>query len=155
MTLAEAAALVREAHAAGKKVVFTNGVFDLLHVGHVRYLQQARQLGDVLLVGLNSDASTRAIKGPDRPLVPQDERAELLLALRSVDGVVIFDEPTANAAISTLQPDVYVKGGDYAEQGPPEAPAVRRYGGEVRTLQFVEGRSSTDLIDAVRQRFCP
>src|SRR5881275_839903 len=99
--------------AAGKKLVATNGCFDLLHVGHVRYLQAARALGDLLIVGLNSDASVRAYKGPGRPLVPQDERAELLAALRCVDYVVIFDEPTASALVSALQPDIYVKGGDY------------------------------------------
>lgn len=151
----EATAFVSHEKAAGKRVVFTNGVFDLLHVGHVRYLQEARALGDVLVVGLNSDASTRAIKGERRPLTPQQERAELLLALKCVDAVVIFDEPTADAVLGQLRPDVYVKGGDYAQEGPPEAPTVRRYGGDVRTLQLVEGRSTTDVIDTIRQRFCP
>jgi rfaE bifunctional protein nucleotidyltransferase chain/domain len=154
LTLPEATDFVRGAKAVGKRVVFTNGVFDLLHVGHVRYLEEARGLGDVLIVGLNSDASTRAIKDEGRPLVPQDERAELLLALRYVDAVVIFDETTADAVLEALKPDVYVKGGDYAQQGPPEAPTVRRYGGQVHTLQLVQGRSSTDLIETIRQRFC-
>ena len=154
MTLAEAADFVRAAKVAGKHVVFTNGVFDLLHVGHVRYLEEARALGDLLVVGLNSDVSARTIKGLDRPLIPQDERAELLGALRWVDAVVLFDEPTADATIEALKPDVYVKGGDYAQEGPPEAPTVRRYGGEVRTLQLVQGRSTTDLIETIRQRFC-
>ncbi len=154
MTLAEAADFVRAAKVAGKHVVFTNGVFDLLHVGHVRYLEEARALGDALIVGLNSDVSARTIKGQDRPLIPQDERAELLAALRWVDAVVLFDEPTADATIEALKPDVYVKGGDYAQEGPPEAPTVRRYGGEVRTLQLVQGRSTTDLIETIRQRFC-
>ena len=154
MTLAEAADFVRAAKVAGKHVVFTNGVFDLLHVGRVRYLEEARALGDALIVGLNSDVSARTIKGQDRPLIPQDERAELLAALRWVDAVVLFDEPTADATIEALKPDVYVKGGDYAQEGPPEAPTVRRYGGEVRTLQLVQGRSTTDLIETIRQRFC-
>lgn len=154
MTFAEAAAFVAAAKAAGKRVVFTNGVFDVLHVGHVRYLEEARALGDALVVGLNSDASARAIKGAARPIVPRAEREELLAALRCVDAVVVFDEPTADALLTALQPDVYVKGGDYAEQGPPEAPTVRRYGGEVRTLQLVEGRSTTDVIETIRQRFC-
>lgn len=154
MTFAEAAAFVAAAKAAGKRVVFTNGVFDVLHVGHVRYLEEARALGDALVVGLNSDASARAIKGAARPIVLQAEREELLAALRCVDAVVVFDEPTADALLTALQPDVYVKGGDYAEQGPPEAPTVRRYGGEVRTLQLVEGRSTTDVIETIRQRFC-
>lgn len=155
MNLPDATALVRDAHAAGKKVVFTNGVFDLLHVGHVRYLAQARGLGDALIVGLNSDASTRAIKGEARPLLPAAERAELLQALRCVDAVVIFDEPTADKVLDALKPDIYVKGGDYAGQGPPEAPTVKRYGGDVRILQLVEDRSTSGLIDLIRQRFCP
>src|SRR5689334_18779927 len=117
--LAEAAAFVRAAKSAGKRVVFTNGVFDLLHVGHIRYLEEARGLGDVLIVGLNSDTSARALKGESRPLVPQSEREELLLALRCVDAVVIFDEPTADTVLAALQPQVYVKGGDYAQSGPP------------------------------------
>ncbi len=154
MTLAEATGFVRGLQGSGKRVVFTNGVFDLLHVGHVRYLQEARGLGDALVVGLNSDASTRAIKGPKRPLVTERERMELLEALRCVDGVVVFDETTADAVLQALKPDVYVKGGDYAEKGPPEAPTVNAYGGEVRTLQLVEGRSSTDLIDVIKQRYC-
>jgi len=154
LTRADAAALLQRAHREGKRVVFTNGVFDLLHVGHVRYLREARGLGDVLIVGLNSDASTRAIKGEQRPLLPQAEREELLLALDCVDAVVVFDEPTADAVLEALKPDIYVKGGDYAAGGPPEAPTVERYGGQVRTLQLVEGRSTTDLIETIRQRFC-
>ena len=145
---------MREARQAGKRVVFTNGVFDLLHVGHVRYLEEARRLGDVLIVGLNSDASTRAIKGASRPLLPQAEREELLLALKCIDAVVVFDEPTADKTIEALRPDVYVKGGDYAAQGPPETPTVERYGGQVRILQLVEGRSTSDVIETIRQRFC-
>jgi D-glycero-beta-D-manno-heptose 1-phosphate adenylyltransferase len=154
LTLADAADFVAAAKAGAKRVVFTNGVFDVLHVGHVRYLQEARALGDALVVGLNSDASTRAIKGEARPIVPQAEREELLLALRCVDAVVVFDEPTADAVLAALKPNLYVKGGDYAGQGPPEAPTVRRYGGEVRTLQLVEGRSTTDRVETIRQRFC-
>ena len=155
MTLAQATQLVRKAQAEHKRVVFTNGVFDLLHVGHVRYLAQARGLGDMLVVGLNSDASTRQIKGDDRPLMAEGERAELLRALRCVDAVVVFEEPTANAILEALRPDIYVKGGDYAGDGPPEAPTVQRYGGVVQTLQLVEGRSTSGLIDLIRQRFCP
>lgn len=102
---------------AGLRVVFTNGVFDLLHVGHVRYLQQARQLGDTLVVALNSDESTRWLKGPDRPFVPQDERAEILAALACVDAVTIFEEHTAEALVAVMRPDIYVKGGDYAQGG--------------------------------------
>src|SRR5688500_7595555 len=112
-----AAAFAAQAQAAGRTVVFTNGVFDLLHPGHVRYLQEARALGGALIVGVNSDRSTRRIKGADRPINPEHERAEVLLALASVDAVVIFDEETPHAIVSTLQPDILVKGADW---GPNE-----------------------------------
>lgn len=112
-----AAHIVAERQAAGERAVFTNGVFDLLHLGHVTYLRQARALGDFLVVGVNSDASTRRLKGPKRPLVPEHERAGLLAALACVDLVTIFDEPTAEATIAALRPSVYVKGGDYAGAG--------------------------------------
>jgi len=154
-TLTEAADQVRRAQRSGRRVVFTNGVFDLLHVGHLRYLQEARELGDMLVVGLNSDASTRTIKGDKRPLVQESERAELLLGLRCVDLVVPFDEPTAERLVDALRPDVYVKGGDYSVDQLPEARIVERYGGEVKVLLQVEGRSTTDLVDTIRQRFCP
>lgn len=111
---------VAERRVAGARIVFTNGVFDLLHVGHVRYLRQARRLGDALVVGLNSDASTRRLKGPDRPLVPEGERAEVLGALTCVDAVSVFDETTAEALVAAVRPDVYAKGGDYAQTGERE-----------------------------------
>jgi glycerol-3-phosphate cytidylyltransferase len=154
MTLEDAAAFVREAQSSGKKVVLTNGVFDLLHVGHVRYLSEARQLGDVLVVGLNSDASTTAIKGPTRPLVPQDEREEILLALRCVDAVVIFDDLTAERLVAELKPDFYVKGGDYSTKDLPEASIAERLGGQVRLIPEVEGRSTTNVVNVIRERFC-
>jgi rfaE bifunctional protein nucleotidyltransferase chain/domain len=137
---------------AGRTVVMTNGHFDLLHVGHVRYLQGARQLGDVLVVGLNSDASTRARK-PGRPLVPQEDRAELLAALLSVDVVVIFDAANANALVAALRPDIYVKGGDWGQPGgphPPEAEIVSGYGGRVVYLPYVPDHSTTRLIERIR-----
>src|SRR5437868_2324307 len=114
LTLDEAAAFVTAAKGNGRRVVFTNGVFDLLHPGHVRYLQQARSLGDLLIVGLNSDRSVRANKGPDRPITAEDERAEVLAALACVDAVTIFDEDTPHDVIADLQPDVLVKGADWA-----------------------------------------
>ena len=114
-TLPEAVALVNQLRADGKKVVFTNGVFDLLHPGHVRYLQHARTLGDALIVGINSDRSVRAVKGPDRPITPEAERAEILAALACVDAVAIFDEETPYEIISAIAPDVLVKGADWAE----------------------------------------
>jgi D-glycero-beta-D-manno-heptose 1-phosphate adenylyltransferase len=137
---------------AGQTLVFTNGFFDLLHVGHARYLQAARALGDFLLVGLNSDASARALK-PGRPVVPAEERAELVSALACVDAVVIFDEPTANEIVSAIRPDVYVKGGDWGRPGgrmPPEATVVAAYGGRVVYVPYVAERSTTALIAQIR-----
>ncbi len=130
-----------------KKLVFTNGVFDILHAGHVRYLAQARALGDLLIVGLNSDASARALgKGSGRPVNGENDRAEVLRALRSVDGVIVFDDATPERLIRALRPQVHVKGGDYRPDDLPEAAAVKEYGGEVRILPFLEGRSTTDLL---------
>ena len=141
---------VGELRANGRAIVFTNGCFDLLHLGHIRYLQQARELGDVLVVGLNSDTSASAVKGPDRPLVPEGARAEVLAALACVDYVVIFAEPTARELVELLRPEVYVKGGDYTSaEALPEAPAVASYGGQVVLLPFVPGYSTTDLIDKI------
>ncbi len=141
---------VRQAlRAQGKTAVFTNGIFDLLHVGHVRYLQAARELGDALFVGLNSDASTRRLRGPTRPLVPQAERAEMLCALTSVDYVVIFEEQTAERLVRILRPDIYAKGGDYLppqDKALPEAPAVESYGGRVVILPYSAGHSTSALV---------
>ncbi len=143
------------------RLVLTNGVFDLLHSGHVGYLSAARRLGDMLVVGMNSDASTRIIKGPLRPLVPQDERVAVLAALRCVDYVTIFAEPTAEVLVQALQPEVYVKGGDYAasastsvdEERLPEARIVRSYGGQVVLLPYQAGRSTTELIARIVERY--
>ena len=151
MTL-EAALTWRQALAeAGRSVVLTNGHFDLLHVGHARYLQAAAGLGDALIVGLNSDASTRARK-PGRPIVPQDERAELVAALGCVDVVVIFDDLTANALVAALRPDIYAKGGDWSRPDgprPPEAEIVAGYGGRVIFLPYLPERSTTALIEKI------
>jgi rfaE bifunctional protein nucleotidyltransferase chain/domain len=136
--------------ARGGRLVFTNGCFDLLHVGHVRYLQGASALGDYLAVGINSDRSARALKGPARPLVCADERAEVLAALACVDAVVIFDSPTAEALVAALRPEIYVKGEDYAEAQLPEAPVVRGYGGSVILLPTVPGLSTTSLVRRIR-----
>ena len=135
----------------GRTVVMTNGVFDLLHVGHVRYLQAARGLGDALVVGLNSDASAQAIK-PGRPIVPQEERAEVLAALICVDVVVVFDDVAATAVVDALRPDVYVKGGDWGQPGgkqPPEAVAVAAHGGRIVYLPYEAGHSTTALIQRI------
>jgi rfaE bifunctional protein nucleotidyltransferase chain/domain len=145
-------ALVAEvgaARSAGARVVLTNGVFDLLHVGHVRYLRQARSEGDLLVVGVNADASVRALK-PGRPLVPDSERAELVAALRSVDFAVIFAEPTADALLRALRPDVYVKGGDYTEASLPEAATAREVGARLVIVPLVPNRSTSALARALR-----
>ena len=136
--------------ACGKRVVFTNGVFDILHVGHVRYLQAARTLGDALLVGINADASVRRLKGPTRPLNPEDERAEVIASLACVDGVCLFAEDTPEEMIRAVRPNIHAKGGDY--DGPdalPETPLVRSLGGEVIILPLVPGRSTTRLVQRI------
>jgi D-beta-D-heptose 7-phosphate kinase/D-beta-D-heptose 1-phosphate adenosyltransferase len=143
------AALGEHLRAAGKRIVFTNGCFDLLHVGHLRYLQQARALGDVLVLGLNTDASVRRLKGPSRPILPEDERAELLAGLACVDHVTLFDEPLPNDTLSALRPHLHVKGGDYEAEQLPETPLVRALGGDVVIMPLVEGRSTTSLIQRI------
>ncbi|MGE5799718.1 MAG: D-glycero-beta-D-manno-heptose 1-phosphate adenylyltransferase [Syntrophaceae bacterium] len=135
----------------GKKVVFTNGCFDILHAGHTRYLREARKLGDVLILALNSDSSVRSIKGPMRPIVPEDERAEVVASLDSVDYVTVFDELTPLELIEFLQPDVIVKGGDWAEKDIVGAEAVRKWGGRVAIMPVIEGASTTNIIDKVLQ----
>ena len=134
----------------GATVVFTNGCFDVLHAGHVRYLTKARAMGDFLVIGLNSDASVRRLKGNGRPINTEDDRAEVLDALRAVDAVTIFGEPTAEALIEIVRPDVYVKGGDYTLETLPEAKIVKEYGGRVEFVPFVEGRSTTNVIERIR-----
>ncbi len=130
-----------------KRVVFTNGCFDLLHVGHVRYLQEARRLGDLLFVGVNSDRSVKVLKGPSRPLQIEDDRAEILAALEAVDFVAIFDEETPEKLIHRVRPDVLVKGGDWAVSQIVGGSFVQSYGGEVISLSFVDGRSTTKIIE--------
>ncbi|MEU5911265.1 D-glycero-beta-D-manno-heptose 1-phosphate adenylyltransferase [Micromonospora sp. NPDC047527] len=135
---------------AGRSVVFTNGCFDVLHRGHVRYLEQARALGDLLIVAVNSDGSVRRLKGPDRPVNPVEDRGALLAALSCVDHVVVFEEDSPAALIEAVRPDVYVKGGDYPPELVPEAPLVRRLGGQVRTLGYVPDRSTSAIIERIR-----
>ena len=137
---------------AGRKLVFTNGVFDILHVGHVRYLEQARALGEALVVALNSDASVRALKGAGRPLINQDERAEILAALRAVSYVSVFDDVSPRALIADLLPDVLVKGGDYSLDEIHGREEVEAAGGRVVSLPFVEGVSTTSLLERMRER---
>jgi len=135
----------------GKKVVFTNGCFDILHAGHTRYLREARKLGDALILALNSDSSVRSIKGPMRPIVPEAERAEVVAALDSVDYVTVFDELTPLELIEFLRPDVIVKGGDWAEKDIVGAETVRKWGGRVAIMPEIEGASTTNIIDKVLQ----
>ena len=150
MSGGEAAAFARDVQARSGRVVFTNGVFDLLHPGHVRYLQDARALGDALIVGVNSDRSVRAIKGPERPVNPEAERAEVLAALGCVDGVVVFDEDTPHAIISTIGPDVLVKGADWGPHDIVGRDVVEARGGRVVRIQLAEGYSTTLLIRRIR-----
>ncbi len=142
--------IARHLHDTGKQVVFTNGCFDLLHRGHVSYLAAARALGDVLVVGINSDASVRRLKGKDRPVVTQDDRAIVLSSLRAVDYVVVFDEDTPYELIAEVAPDVLVKGGDWAPEKIVGADLVRARDGLVTTIPFVPGRSTSALIAKVR-----
>jgi rfaE bifunctional protein nucleotidyltransferase chain/domain len=135
---------------AGGHVVFTNGCFDLLHPGHISYLRTARSLGDALVVGLNSDASVRRLKGPSRPVVPEGDRAAVLEALKSVDAVVVFAEDTPIRLMRELEPTVYVKGGDYRIEDLPEAEVAREFGAEVRIIPFEPGYSTSALIEKIK-----
>ena len=147
--IAEFAAALRE---GGARVVFTNGCFDILHAGHVRYLTAARTLGDILILGLNSDASVRRLKGETRPVNSEADRAEVVGALASVDYVVIFGEDTAEDLIAKVQPAVYAKGGDYTLETLPEARIVESYGGEVTFIPLVAGKSTTGMIARMGQK---
>ena len=149
----EAARRAAEWQGRGRRVVLANGCFDLLHVGHVRYLSAARGLGDALVVGLNSDASVRRLKGPGRPVIPADERAELIGALASVDLVVVFDDDSAEALIARLRPDVHAKGTDYTEESVPERAAVLAAGGRVAIAGDPKSHATRDLIAAIMARF--
>jgi len=151
----EAVELIRNWKKEGKRVVFSNGCFDILHAGHVRYLAAARELGDALVIGLNSDDSVRRIKGPLRPVCPEPDRAELLSALEAVDAVTIFDEDTPEMLIGMLLPDVLVKGADWPIEKIAGAKAVLEAGGSVMTVPLLEERSTSGIIDTILQRYCP
>lgn len=152
MTRSEAAAFVEGVRREGKKIVFTNGVFDILHPGHVRYLKDARALGDVLIVGVNSDRSARAQgKAPDRPINTEQERCEVLAALASVDAVVVFDEDTPDEIIRQIQPDILVKGADWGENAIVGRDTVEARGGKVVRMKLAEGYSTTAILQRVRQ----
>jgi D-beta-D-heptose 7-phosphate kinase/D-beta-D-heptose 1-phosphate adenosyltransferase len=147
------AAVLQNLKNQGKKVVFTNGVFDLLHLGHVTYLQKAREQGDLLVVGLNSDASVKRIKGPLKPLLPLAERAEMLLALACVDFVTFFEEDDPYNVVKIIKPDILVKGGDWAVDKIIGGDLVQSWGGTVMNIPVVEGRSTTNLIQIVAERY--
>jgi len=153
VTPEEAGALAARLRADDKRVVLANGCFDLLHVGHVRYLDAARALGDVLFVGLNSDAAVARLKGPGRPLMPAAERAEILAGLRAVDHVVVFDEDTADRLVSLVRPAVHAKGTDYTDASVPEAASVRAAGGRVAIVGDPKDHATRDLIVRIRERF--
>ena len=146
------AAWAADLRRAGKRVVFTNGVFDLVHPGHVRYLREARALGDALIVAVNSDRSVRANKGPDRPINPELERAEVLAALDCVDAVVVFDEDTPHAIVTRILPDVLVKGADWPEDNIVGRDVVEARGGKVVRIELAPGFSTTELIRKVRRQ---
>jgi D-glycero-beta-D-manno-heptose 1-phosphate adenylyltransferase len=150
VTTGEAVAFVERARKDGRTIVFTNGVFDILHPGHTRYLRDARALGDVLIVGINSDASVRALnKAPDRPINSEAERAEVLAALASVDAVVVFDEETPHELITALQPDILVKGADWGENAIVGRDVVEARGGRVVRIPLAEGYSTTKILERI------
>ena len=138
--------------AAGQRIVFTNGCFDILHAGHVRYLAEARALGDCLVLGLNTDTSVRRLKGEMRPVNTELDRAAVAGALAAVDYVVLFDEPTAEALIEKVRPAIYAKGGDYTRETLPEAKIIEKYGGEVHFIDLVPGRSTTKIIEKINRK---
>lgn len=155
MTVAEAGRLAERLRAEGKRIVLANGCFDLLHVGHIRYLDAARRLGDVLFVGINGDAAVARLKGSGRPLMPAGERVELLSALRAVDHVVVFDDDTADKLIAAIRPHVHAKGTDYTADSVPERETVRACGGRVAIVGDPKDHATRDVIGEIARRFAP
>jgi D-beta-D-heptose 7-phosphate kinase/D-beta-D-heptose 1-phosphate adenosyltransferase len=145
--------IIKNLKAKGKRIIFTNGCFDLLHVGHVRYLEEAKALGDVLVIGVNSDASVRKIKGPERPILPVEERIEILSSLECVDYVTVFDEADPLLLITSLLPNVLVKGGDWTKEQIVGGEMVEKSGGEVVIIPFVQGVSTSNLIETILKRY--
>jgi D-beta-D-heptose 7-phosphate kinase/D-beta-D-heptose 1-phosphate adenosyltransferase len=145
--------IINHLKAEGKRIVFTNGCFDLLHIGHVRYLEEAKALGDVLVVGVNSDASVRKLKGPKRPILPEAERAEILSGLGCVDYITLFDEMNPLKLITSLRPNVLVKGGDWTKEQTVGKKVVERSGGEVIIIPFVKGASTSTLIETILKKY--
>ena len=145
--------IIKDLKAKGKRIVFTNGCFDLLHIGHVRYLEKARALGDVLVVGVNSDSSVRKLKGPKRPILPEEERAGILSGLGCVDYITIFREIDPLKLITSLRPDVLVKGGDWTKEQTVGKEVVERLGGEVVIIPFIKGASTSNLIETILEKY--
>jgi D-beta-D-heptose 7-phosphate kinase/D-beta-D-heptose 1-phosphate adenosyltransferase len=145
--------IVQDLKAKGKRVVFTNGCFDLLHIGHIRYLEKAKALGDILVVGVNSDQSVRNLKGPNRPILPEEERAEIISGFGCVDYITIFDESTPLELISSLQPHILVKGGDWTKETTVGKEVVEKLGGKVVILPFIEESSTSNLIETILKRY--
>ena len=150
ITLDDAIKIREQFEQQGKTLIFTNGVFDLLHIGHLDYLEKARALGDALIVAINDDESTRQYKGEGRPLVPAIERARLLTALQPVTAVLTFNEPTADNLLNAIKPHIYVKGGDYREKVLPERPTVEAYGGRVALIDYLPDHSTSGLIERIK-----
>ena len=144
--------IVEQARRTSRRVIFANGCFDVLHVGHVRYLAAARALGDLLIVGINSDAQTRRLKGEGRPLLPQEQRAEIIASIEAVDLVTIFEEPTVEQLLLALKPDVHAKGTDYTEDSVPERDVVRSFGGRVAIVGDPKDHSSSEMIERVSSK---
>jgi len=149
VTRSELIAAVKEARSQMRKVVFANGCFDVLHVGHIRYLEAAKALGDILIVAINSDEQARQLKGKDRPILPQDQRAEIVSALEAVDLVTIFTEPTVTELLLALKPDIHAKGTDYTKETVPERDVVRSFGGQVAIVGDPKNHSSSDMIEKI------
>ncbi|HIT55297.1 TPA: D-glycero-beta-D-manno-heptose 1-phosphate adenylyltransferase [Candidatus Galligastranaerophilus intestinigallinarum] len=142
--------IIKKLKSENKKIVFTNGCFDILHAGHVRYLKESKKFGDILIVGLNSDVSVKKIKGESRPINPEMDRAEVLAGLEAVSYIVLFDETSPVKLLEEIKPDIYTKGADYTVETLPEAKTVLSYGGKIEFIKFLEGRSTTKIIDKIK-----
>lgn len=142
--------IIKKLKSENKKIVFTNGCFDILHAGHVRYLKESKKFGDILIVGLNSDVSVKKIKGESRPINPEMDRAEVLAGLEAVSYIVLFDETSPVKLLEEIKPDIYTKGADYTVETLPEAKIVLSYGGKIEFIKFLEGRSTTKIIDKIK-----
>jgi glycerol-3-phosphate cytidylyltransferase len=151
VNLNELVNIVADLKKQNKTIVTTNGCFDIIHAGHVRYLKEAKELGDVLIVCLNSDASVQRLKGPTRPLNHEDDRAEVMSALKAVDYVVLFEDDTPVEILAQIKPSIHVKGGDYTEDTLPETKVIKEGGGKIQFIKFVEGRSTTNIINKISQ----